>query len=352
MWETSDWGSGAFLFTAARDDIIVSITNYGGAITAIQTKDKACHWDHVALGHDSLADYRSQRNRFFGCITGRFCNRIANGLFSLNGVSYQLPVNNGANCLHGGLEGFDKKMWLADVLGDVLTLRYTSVDGEEGFPGTLFLTVRYTVAEGAIRIDYEARAEGDTVLNLTNHSYFNLDGCNGPAISRIDDHTLQLFATRYGAVNSNGIPKPGLAEIAPGSAFDFKSAPRRVGAYIDEAGNEQLQLQRGYDHSFLVEDEGAGDEKDKLRRAALLRSVRTGRQLEVLTTEPFLHLYTGNYLNPALVGRNGVAYDFRTALCLETQHLPDSPNRDGSTTLRSGDTFRSTTIFRFSTLDD
>ncbi len=146
------------------------------------------------------------------------------------------------------------------------------------------------------------------------------------------------------------MPKPGLAEIAPGSAFDFRSGPRRVGAYIDEPGNEQVALQRGYDHSFEVE--GAEQEQPGLRLAARLRSARTGRQLEVLTTEPFVHLYTGNYLNPATGGRNGVVYDFRTGLCLETQHLPDSPNRDDSTTLKAGHTFASTTVFRFSLAKD
>jgi aldose 1-epimerase len=351
MWEAKDWGGGAFLYTAVRDDICVSVTNYGGAVVELQTRDNAGKLDHVCLGFDSLEDYRSARNRYFGCITGRYCNRIANGQFTLNGVSHQLPVNNGSNCLHGGIEGFDKKMWTSDALGEVLTMRYTSRSGEEGFPGTLFVTVRYSLERGkaGLRIDYEAVCEEqDTVLNITNHSYFNLDGCAGSVVSRVDDHLLQLFSSRYGAVGPSGTPLPGLAEIVPGSAFDFKSAPRRVGAYIDEHGNEQLALQRGYDHSFLIE--GGGEKELKL--AAQLRSVKTGRQLDCLTTEPFVHLYTGNYLNPACVGRNGGVYDFRTALCLETQHLADSPNRDDSTTLRVGQTYTSTTIFRFSVVKE
>ncbi len=342
---TSD-GAIARLFTLANGrGFRVDVTDFGGAIVRIVAPDRDGRLEDVVLGFDSVEGYASHPS-YLGALVGRCGNRIAHGRFALDGVTYSLAQNNrpgGISChLHGGLRGFDKVMWAAEPAttkdGATLRLRYRSRDGEEGYPGNLDVEVTYTVtAENALRIEYSAKTDRATPVNLTNHSYFNLAGAGQPSVL---DHVVTLAASHFTPVNAGLIPTGELARVA-GTPFDFRT-PQRIGARID-ATDEQLRHGAGYDHNFVLDGEG-------LRLAATVFVPRSGRQLEVLTTEPGVQFYTGNFLDGSFAGKGGHRYPRRSGFCLETQHFPDSPNqpRFPSVILRPDSVLQSQTVFRFS----
>jgi aldose 1-epimerase len=327
----------------AAGGVTVSILTYGGIISAIRVPDRDGHLANIALGFDNFADYET-RNPYFGCITGRFANRIANGRFSLDGVSYQLAVNNGPNHLHGGLKGFDKKVWQAVVTpdGSGVALSYRSPDGEENYPGTLDVRVTYTLTdEPALRIDYTATTDKATIINLTNHSLFNLAG---EGTGFIHDHIMQLNADYYTPVNENIIPTGELAPVA-GTPFDFRQ-PKAIGPG-QRSNHPQIVMARGYDHNWVINRAGAA--ADELVLAAQVYEPGSGRTLEVWTTEPGVQFYAGNFMDATLVGSSGRIYRQSDGFALETQHFPDAPNQPQfpSTVLRPGDTYQTTTVLKF-----
>jgi aldose 1-epimerase len=298
----------------------------------------------VVLGFDNLTDYET-KSPYFGSITGRYANRIANARFNLNGQEYVLATNDGSNSLHGGIKGFDKQVWEAETSqGDTevsLRLTYLSPDGEEGFPGNLSTTVTYTLTnDNELRIDYGATTDKPTVLTLTNHTYFNLRG-NGAG--DIYDHVVRLNADRYTPVNENLIPTGELAPVE-GTPFDFRS-PKPISDGI-RSGHPQMVLAHGYDHNFVLNR----SDDTSLVEAARVVAPSTGRVLEVFTTEPGIQLYTANFVNGTLVGSSGGTYRQGDGMCLETQHFPDSPNQPNfpSVVLNPGETYQSTTVFKFS----
>ena len=307
----------------------VSITNYGGAITSIKFPDRNGVFDDVVLGYDTLEEY--MRNpRYFGALIGRFANRIARGKFSLNGVEYQLAQNNGANHLHGGVKGFDKRVWKASKTTDGLHLEYFSKDGDENYPGNLTVAVDYSLNDqNELRIEYHATTDKDTIVNLTNHSYFNLAGHGHGTIL---DHELMLKADSFTPVSDDLIPTGEIRSV-DGTRMDF-----RTGRVIGEGG---------YDHNFVLNDWDHGS----LRSVARLRHPNSGRVMEVFTTQPGIQFYSGNFLDGSLIGKGGVAYPRYAALCLETQHFPDSPNHPNfpSTVLRAGESYDEVTIYKFTT---
>jgi len=334
-------GTPVTLFTlAGAGGLTAAITDLGGAVVSLRTPDAAGRAADVVLGFDGLDGYLARNNPYFGCIVGRYGNRIARGRFALGGREHELACNDGSHHLHGGVRGFDKAVWAArpgvTADGPALELRHLSRDGDEGYPGNLSVAVTYTLLAGALRIDYEATTDRPTHLNLTNHSYFDLDGGGS-----ILDHELAIHASRFTVVGPGLIPTGELRGVA-GTPFDFR-APARVGDRIDLA-DPQLALAGGYDHNWVVDRAGPG-----LVPCARLRGPRSGRVMEVLTTEPGVQVYAGNFLDGSLRGKGGRAYPRRAGLCLETQHFPDSPNRPEfpSTVLRPGERYRSTTIYRF-----
>ena len=342
-------GRTAQLFTLKLPSgLQADITDYGGTVVRLLVPDRAGKLDDVVLGFDSAEKYAAHTS-YFGCLIGRFGNRIAAGKFHLNGRTYTLATNNvpaGQPChLHGGPEGFHRKLWSADLINragnSALRLHYVSRDGEEGYPGNLTVTVVYSLTDSqGLRIDYEATCDQPTPVNLTNHSYFNL---RGEGSGDVLDHELTLNAAHFTPVNSGQIPTGEIAPIA-GTPFDFRT-PQKIGALINST-NEQLKNGEGYDHNFVLD---AG----KSAQPALVATAyeaRSGRCMEILTTEPGVQLYSGNFLDGTLVGKSGRPYHRRNAFCLETQHYPDSPNQPAfpSTILIPGQTYRSTTVHRFS----
>lgn len=324
------------LFTLKNErDIVIKITNYGGIITEIHTPDRDGNSGNIALGFDNLEQYLAGHPNF-GALIGRYGNRIADARFSLDGETYQLAANNGDNSLHGGIVGFDDVLWDAEVIScderAVLKLSYISVDGEEGFPGTLKVEVTYELLMDQFFITYEATTDKATPVNLTNHSYFNLAG-----EGTILDHVLYLNASRYTPVDKELIPTGEIANVE-GTPFDFRK-PRVIGERIKEVGGNP----GGYDHNFVLD--GSSEEKVL---AAKLMDPKSGRSLEVFTTEPGVQLYTGNFLDGSLVSGD-LTYVKNSGLCLETQHFPDSPNQPEfpSTILRPGEKYVTQTIFRF-----
>ena len=321
----------------------VSITNFGATVVTLKVPDRAGKAADVVLGYDTLDGYEKGTS-YFGATVGRYGNRIAGGKFTLDGKTYTLPKNNGENTLHGGIVGFNKKVWKAREVaskgGAALEMTYLSPDGEEGFPGNLSVKVVFTLpAEGnELKIDYNATTDKDTVLNLTNHSYFNLAGeGNGDIL----DHVLTLHAKQFTPVGKGLIPTGELRNVA-GTPFDFNSATA-IGKRINES-DEQLVLGKGYDHNWVLTRAGGG-----LSIAAEAYDPKSGRKLEVLTTEPGVQFYSGNFLDGAK-GKGNKPYPQRAALCLETQHFPDSPNHADfpSTVLKPNAVFHSQTVFRFS----
>ena len=331
-------GTPVDLYSLQDGKIEVRIMTYGGIVVSLRTPDRNGKLDDVVLGCDSVEKYEAQ-TAHFGGIIGRYANRIAHGTFKLDGKTYSIPKNDGDNALHGGLRGFDKKIWAAKEITDGIELTYVSKDGEEGFPGTLTTNVRYTLSGSALRIEYSATTDKDTVLNLTNHSYFDLAG---QGKGDVLGHALKIDASRMTPVDAALIPTGELKSVA-GTPFDFRT-PHAIGERIN-ADDAQLSLGKGYDHNFVL-DHPPG----QLAEAAEVYEPTTGRILKVLTTEPGLQLYTGNFLDGTITGKEGRVYNRRFAFCLETQHFPDSPNHASfpSTELKPGQKFHSVTVFQFS----
>jgi aldose 1-epimerase len=325
------------------------IATYGGTITELWMPDKQGTLGNVVLGFDSLSGYRSKEflaeGPYFGAIIGRYGNRIGNAKFTLDGVDYTLAQNNGDNCLHGGLKGFDKVVWQAEEFkeSDAVGLKLTclSKDGEEGFPGNLSVTVTYRLTNSnELRIAYEAATDKSTHCNLTNHTYFNLAA--GKAATAMD-HVLTVNADNFTAVDAGLIPV-GNAMSVEGTPFDFRT-PHAIGKRINN-DNEQLKLGGGYDHNFVLNADNG-----KLTLAATAYDPLSGRAMEVYTTEPGVQLYAGNFLSGGLTGVDGIVYVKRYGFCLETQHFPNTPNRPDfpSTVLHPGDTYTSETVYKFLT---
>jgi aldose 1-epimerase len=323
----------------------VKIITYGGIVTEMDTPDRQGKTANVALGFDNLADYVA-KSPYFGAIIGRYANRIALGTFTLDGVTYHLPINNGVNSLHGGIMGFDKHVWSATIAPPTndsagLKLSYTSADGEEGYPGTLKVDVTYTLtSKNELRIDYHATTDKATVINLTNHTYFNLAG---EGSGDVFDQVLWLKAHNYTPVDPTLIPTGVIAPVA-GTPFDF-TKPTAIGLRIREA-DPQIVIAQGYDHNFVI-DRPAGDHSLILISKAV--DPASGRVLKTYTTEPGVQVYTGNFLDGTLVGPSHHTYRQGDAFTLETQHYPDSPNQPlfPSTVLRPSQTFTSTTVYAF-----
>jgi len=323
---------------ANRKGMVVKVTEYGGIITELWVPDRNGKTGNVVLGFDNLDRY-VKGHPFFGAITGRVANRIARGKFTLDGKEYTLAVNNGPNHLHGGLKGFDKKVWKSRPLRGLsrevaVEFTYISPDGEEGYPGTLTTTVIYTLTDdNELRIDYTATTDKATIVNLTNHSYFNL-GESGSIL----DHILMINADRYTAADATLIPTGELTSVK-GTGLDF-TQPRRIGDRIAD----YMSFAKGYDHNYVLNGSGKS-----LSLAARVQEPKSGRVMEVWTTEPGVQLYCGNHLDGSLTGINGAVYKQHTGFCLETQHFPDSINKPGfpSVVLRPGQTFKSTTAHRF-----
>jgi aldose 1-epimerase len=327
-------GRRAELFVLRNSNgLSASVTNYGTIITEVLVPDRHGQLGDVVLGFDNLAQYL-QPHPYFGCTVGRYANRIAGGRFTLDGQEYRLAVNNGPNSLHGGLVGFDKKIWQAALHDGGVRFSYASPHLEEGYPGTLKVAVAMALNdENELRIDYTATTDQPTVLNLTNHSYFNLAGSGTVA-----DHVLELNAEAYTPVDATSIPTGTIVPVR-GTAMDF-TTPHRVGQRFSLIGNDPP----GYDHNFVINGGGGA-----LAFTARVTDPASGRVLEAWTTEPGVQLYTSNYMDGTLTGKRGWCYQQHAGLCLETQHFPDSPNHSDfpSTVLRPGQTYRQTTVYRF-----
>ncbi|HXT64272.1 MAG TPA: aldose epimerase family protein [Pyrinomonadaceae bacterium] len=326
------------LFSLENDQgMRVKIIDYGGTITHIDVPDRSGRIADVVLGHDNLEGYLN-RSRYFGALIGRYANRIARGCFDLNGVGYSLATNNGANHLHGGLRGFDKVVWEAVEIGDGVRLSYLSKDGEENYPGNVRATVAYSLTEtNELRIEYVATTDKDTIINLTNHSYFNLAGSG-----TILDHEVTINADAFTPVDETLIPTGEIRDVKD-TPMDFTSATA-IGARINSA-YEQVRIAGGYDHNFVLRGEVG-----ELNTAATLHDPKSGRLMEVSTTQPGMQFYSGNFLDGSLVGKGGRVYVKNAGCCFETQHFPDSPNHPGfpSTVLNTGEEYRQTTVYRFS----
>ncbi|HAM36183.1 MAG TPA: galactose-1-epimerase [Elusimicrobia bacterium] len=313
-----------------------AVTNYGGRLVSLLVPDKDGRPTDVVVGFDTVEQYQKATEPYFGATIGRYGNRIAKGRFSLDGKAYELATNNGANHLHGGKKGFQYVVWDARPVGkNALELSYVSQDGEEGYPGALRAKVTYTLTENALTLDYEATTDKKTVVNLTNHAFFNL---NGQGSGTINDHVLMIEADRYTPVDETLIPTGELAPVA-GTPFDFRK-PARIGARLEEP-NDQLKHGKGYDHNFVLNGP----------RAAVVTGDRSGIVMTVETSEPGLQFYGGNFMEGKNRIKGGKTDDFRTAFCLETQHYPDSPNKPGfpSTVLSPGEVYRTKSTYRFST---
>jgi aldose 1-epimerase len=337
-------GQGVDLYTLRNPSgMEVSITNYGGAIVSLKVPDRTGKLADVVLGYDDVQGYVTDK-AFFGAIIGRYANRIAHAKFTLDGTTYSLAKNDGENELHGGTKGFNKRLWtVKDVSGkdgEALELTYLSKDGEEGYPGNLTAKVIYTLTpKNELKIEYQATTDKDTVVNLTNHSYFNLAGQgNGDILGQ----RLTIHAAEFSPVDATLIPL-GAPRNVQGTPFDFTRG-ETIGARINQ-DDQQLKFGRGYDHNWILNSKG----ERPLSLAAEVYEPNSGRVMEVWTTEPGVQFYSGNFLDGTVHGKEGKAYGRRSALCLETQHFPDSPNQPAfpSTILKPGQRFHSTTVYKF-----
>lgn len=336
-------GKEVFLFTVTnKNGVEMKITNYGGIITSLKTPDKNGKLEDIVLGYDHLDGYLKE-SPYFGAIVGRYANRIANGKFKLEGKEYTLALNNGPNTLHGGAIGFDKVAWHVEEIktsdGDALKLFYASPDMDEGFPGSLNMEVIYTLTDdNELRFAFTATTDKTTVVNLTQHTYFNLTGNTKRDIL---DHELVIYADAIVPVNEKLIPTGELMPVS-GTPFDFTTS-HRVGERIND-NHPQLELGGGYDHCYVLKDNG-----EKLKHAATLSESVSGRKVDVYTTEPGMQLYTGNFLKGSITGKGDVVYHKRFGMCLETEHFPDSPNQPNfpSVVLKPGEVYNTITTYRF-----
>ena len=334
-------GTAVEIFTLSDGPYEARITNYGGVVVSLKAPDRNGKSADVVLGFDDLngyvANFNGPSTAFFGAIIGRYGNRIGHGSFTLDGKKYSLPLNNGENTLHGGPHGFNNVVWKAKPITNGVELTYLSKDGEAGYPGNLSAVVRYTLVKGDLRIEYSATTDKDTVVNLTNHSYFNLAG-QGDILS----HQLTLHASRFTPVDAGLIPTGELKSVA-GTPFDFRKATA-IGARIN-ADDEQLHRGRGYDHNWVL-DSGGG----KLTEAAEVYDAGSGRVLKVLTDQPGIQFYSGNFLDGSIKGKGGKPDELHAALCLETQHFPDSPNHSDfpTTELKAGARYHTVTVYSLS----
>lgn len=346
VFGTTNDGINAMLYTLRNSNgLEAAITNFGATVVSLRVPDRTGKLEDIVLGYDSIQLYENDKS-YFGTIVGRYGNRIGHARFTLDGSTHTLAPNDGVNHLHGGLKGFNKVIWTVDeaksVPGRSLAMSYTSPDGEEGYPGTLTVTVAYTLNDrNELVIEYDAVTDQPTVVNLTHHSYFNLAGAG---VGTVLDHELMIDADRFTPVDAGLIPTGELRNVE-GTPMDFRT-PTRIGAGIDR-DDEQLRFGRGYDHNWVL-----NKTTDTLSVVATLFESTTGRVMEVLTTEPGLQFYSGNFLDGTVRGKSGTVYQFRSGLCLETQHFPDSPNKPGfpSTVLRPGERYHTVTAYRFSVL--
>ncbi len=334
-------GTPVEIFTLKDGAYEARIATYGGVLVSLKAPDREGTVGDVVLGFDDVDGYYGNFNgpadAFFGAIIGRYANRISQGKFKLDGKTYSLPLNNGENSLHGGPHGFNNVVWKAKSVPNGVELTYLSKDGEAGYPGNLTAVVRYTLSGGDLRIQYSATTDKDTVVNLTNHAYFNLAG-RGDILK----HELTLRASRFTPVDAGLIPTGELESVAS-TPFDFRTATA-VGLRIND-NDQQLKLGHGYDHNWVL-DSGGG----KLAEAAEVYDPGSGRVLRVLTDQPGIQFYSGNFLDGSIKGKGGMPYNFRSALCLETQHFPDSPNHPTfpSTELKPGQRYRTVTVYSLS----
>ncbi|TFV77685.1 galactose mutarotase [Blastococcus sp. CT_GayMR19] len=351
---TTPDGTDVERWTLTNGEMTVRVLTYGGVIQTLEVPDQDGDVDNVVLGFEDLAGYVSDDDPYFGSLIGRYGNRIAGGTFELDGETHELPLNNGPNTLHGGPDGFDDLVWTATSIGDDdvagLELELVSADGDQGFPGTLTTTVTYTLdADSRLEVHYEATTDAPTVVNLTQHTYWNLAG---EGSGTIYDHELQIHADGYTPVDETLIPT-GEIEPVEGTPFDFRE-PTAIGERIRD-DDQQLLYGQGYDHNWVLDrsDDGAregSDSEDPLEEAAVLHDPESGRTLTITTTEPGLQFYSGNFLDGTLVGTGDRIYRQGDGLALETQHFPDSPNQPDfpSTVLRPDEVYDSTTVFELS----
>ncbi len=337
-WGTAD-GQAVEIYTLTDADLTVRITNFGAHVVSIEAPDRSGKRADVVLGFKDLAGYQADTKTYMGSVVGRYGNRIAKGAFSIDGTAYTIPTNDHGNALHGGTLGFDRKVWTGHKISNGVELTLVSPDGDMGFPGQLTAHVKYTLQGKSLHIEYSATTTKPTVLNLTNHSYFNLGGEGSGDILK---EVVTLSADRYTPVDSTLIPTGQLAPVA-GTPFDFRT-PTPIGARID-VDNDQLKIAGGYDHNFVLNNAGSKG----LHLAAQVMDPASGRTLTVTTTEPGVQFYSGNFLDGTVTGAAGAAYAKHAGFCLETQHFPDSPNQPSfpSTALRPGQTMHSETVFTF-----
>ncbi len=337
---TEDGQSAELYSLKNSNQVEIQVTNYGGIVTSLCVPDRDGKMGDVVLGFENLSGYLKD-SPYFGCIVGRYGNRLAGGRFTLDGTEYNLATNDGENHLHGGIRGFDKKVWNAEPTKDGVRLSYLSQDGEEGYPGNLTATVDYSLSDqDELKIEYYAETDRATHVNLTNHTYFNLAGHGSGDVL---GHELTLHADRFTPINEGLIPTGELQAVSD-TPMDFRT-PRIIGERIEQ-GDRQLVFGGGYDLNWVLNDSDEG-----LRTAATVLESGSGRLMEVDTTEPGVQFYTGNFLDGSHIGKGGKVYQHRSGFCLETQHFPNSPNQRNfpSTVLKPGETYQSTTVFRFST---
>ena len=333
-------GKDVKLYNLQNEQLQVAVTNYGARLVSLDVKGKDGATTDVILGYDTADELKENASNFYGAVVGRYGNRIGQAKFTLNGASYELEKNDGENSLHGGTNGVYNKVWDVEEATDKsISLLYVSADGEAGYPGTVTMKVTYSLSDDeGLLIAYEATTDKETVLNLTNHAYFNLNGAGDPTIL---DHELQIDADAITEVNETLIPT-GKSLSVEGTAFDFRKA-KLIGQDID-ADHEQLKIGKGYDHNYELKS------SDSFRKVATVYAPKTGIEMQVLTTEPGLQFYSGNFMKDSdPKGKAGKTYALRSAFCLETQHFPDSPNQPSfpSTVLKPGETYTSKTAYRF-----
>lgn len=338
-WGNSSSGQPVELYTLADSELKVRITTYGAHIVSIQAPDRNGKDADVVLGYKDLAGYLADQKTYMGSVVGRYGNRIAKGTFTLDGTTYRIPTNDHGNALHGGTEGFDRKVWTGHPLRNGVELTLVSPDRDMGFPGQLTARVRYTLDGKSLRIAYSASTTKPTVVNLTNHTYFNLAGEGSGSILK---QRVTLSADRYTPVHATLIPTGQLAPVA-GTPLDFRQ-PTAIGERIEQT-HEQLKIAGGYDHNFVLNNSGGTG----LHLAAHVEDPESGRTLTVTTTEPGVQFYSGNFLDGSATGASGTPHLKHAGFCLETQHFPDSPNQPNfpSTTLSPGQTMHSETVFTF-----